>query len=63
LSVGDPANGGTVFANEILQNHDWPRDETDWSDDRLEKENSEASDNNGERPAEVRSDDDPDDLD
>lgn len=61
-SVGDPANGATVFANEILHDHDWPRDDNDWSDDRPGQERSELSDNNGGRSADGRSDDDPDDL-
>lgn len=60
-SVGDPVNGATVFANEILQDHDWPRDDNDWSTDQPEQERSELSDNAGERSAEGQSDDDPDD--
>jgi hypothetical protein len=55
-SFGDHAHGATVFANEILQDHDWPKDDNDWSDDRPGQEISEVSDNNG-----GRSDDESDD--
>lgn len=61
-SVGDQADGATVFANEILQDHDWQKDYTDWSDDWPEQEKSEVNDKSGERSEEGQSDDDPDDL-
>lgn len=61
-SLGDPANGATVFANEILQDRDWPKDDNDWLEDTQGQERSKLIDNDGERSAEEGSDDGPDDL-
>lgn len=61
-SLGDPSNGATIFSNEILQDRDWPRDESDWLDDRPGQERSELDGNDSWRSAEGGSDDDPDDL-
>ena len=60
-SFGNSVNGATAFADEILHDHDWRRDDNDWSDDRSGQEISELSNNNGGRSADGRSDGDSDD--
>lgn len=61
-SLGDPSHGATIFANEILQDRDWPRDENDWFDDTPEQERSDLSGNDRGQSTEGGSDDDPEDL-
>jgi len=61
-SLGDRAGGATVFANEILEDHDWFNDCTELTDDWLAQEESGLSDSHGERSAEESSDGDPDDF-
>ena len=61
-SIGDPSNGATIFANEILQDCEWPINESDWFADRPAEERSELSDNDSGRSTVGGSDDDPDDL-
>ncbi len=60
-SLGNSAHGATVFANEILHDHDWTKGDNDWFDDRSGRETSELSENHHGRSADRQLDDESDD--